>query len=310
MAKPARLAIVGSVNVDLTTYASRVPRAGETIVGDRFESSWGGKGANQAVAARLCGADVCMIARVGEDVFGTGAIDNLASRGIDTSHVRAVPGVSTGVAAIAVEASGDNRIVVVAGANDHLTPADIDAAAPMLAQADCIVLQFEIPQPVVHYTVQFARQHRIRCVVNPAPSQPVDLSRFRGVDYLIPNETEAEALTGMPLRSIDDARACAARLLSHDVGGVIITLGARGALLARAGSIDVWPGFEVSATDTTGAGDAFVGSFAAFLCEGLPERDALARANLYAALSTLNAGAQRSFVRREQFDRKWRQRER
>src|SRR5262249_1747375 len=156
--------------------------------------------------------------------------------------------------------------------------------------------------------VRFARQRGIRCIVNPAPAPArapapgppsaqaralgIDLAAFAGVDYFIPNETEAETLTGVPLRSVDDARTCATALMSQGLAGVIITLGAQGALLARDGRTELLPGYDVSVRDTTGAGDAFVGSFAAFLCEGLPERDALARANLYAALSTMRVGTQ------------------
>jgi ribokinase len=303
-----RIAVVGSANVDLTTFATGFPRAGETILGDRFELGWGGKGANQAVAARLCGADVAMVACVGDDLFGPGTIDNLASHGIDTSHVRRVAGVSTGVAPIVVGPDGGNRIFVVKGANDALSTADIDAAAPLLSRVDCIVLQFEIPLEVVAHTVRVARQRRIRCIVNPAPAQRIDLATFAGVEYFIPNETEAEVLTGLPLRSIEDARACAAALMAHGLPGVIITLGARGALLVRDDRTELLPGYDVRVTDTTGAGDAFVGSFAAFLGEGLPERESIARANLYAALSTLRPGTQKSFVTREQFESEWRRR--
>ncbi len=303
-----RIAVVGSANVDLTTFATRFPRAGETILGDRFELGWGGKGANQAVAARLCGADVAMVACVGDDLFGPGTIDNLASHGIDTSHVRRVSGVSTGVAPIFVDPDGTNRIFVVKGANDALTTADIDAATPLLSHVDSIVLQFEIPLDVVAHTVRLAHHHRIRTIVNPAPAQKIDLSTFAGVDYFIPNETEAEAITGLPLRSIDDARACATHILALGPQAVIITLGAQRALLARDGQTDLLPGYEVPVTDTTGAGDAFVGSFATFHCEGVPEREAIARANLYAALSTMSPGTQKSFATREQFESEWRRR--
>jgi ribokinase len=261
-----------------------------------------------AIASNLAGAAKARTRR------WPGTIDNLASHGIDTTHVRRVPGVSSGVAPIFVEPDGGNRIFVVKGANDALTTADIDAAAPMLADADCLILQFEIPLAVVLHTTRFARQRGIRCIVNPAPAQRIDLSTFAGVDYVIPNETEAEAITGLPLQSIDDARACAVHLRAQGLAGVIITLGARGAMLAGpdlagpdlAGiGPQLLPGYAVSATDTSGAGDAFVGSFATFLCEGLAARDAVARANLYAALSTMRPGTQKSFVKREQFESEW-----
>ena len=305
MTRRSRIVVVGSANVDLTTFSDRFPKAGETIFGDQFDLGWGGKGANQAVAARLCGADVAMVARVGDDLFGPATIKNFESQGIDASHVRVVAGASSGVAPIFVESNGQNRIIVVKGANDRLLPADVDAARPVLETADCIVLQFEIPLETVFHTVRLARERGIRCIVNPAPAQPFDLTALAGVDYFVPNETEAETITGMPVRSVDDARACAAHLVAQGLQRVIITLGDKGALLASGGATELIAPYRVATKDTTGAGDAFVGAFAVFLGEGLSERDAIARANLYAALSTTGVGTQKSFVDRQRFDAEW-----
>ena len=301
--------MVGSANVDLTTFSDRFPKPGETIFGDSFDLGWGGKGANQAVAARLCGAEVAMVARVGEDLFGPATIANFESQGIDASHVRIVAGASSGVAPIFVESNGQNRIIVVKGANDRLLPADVDAAAAVLETADCIVLQFEIPLATVYHTVNFARQRGIRCIVNPAPGQPVDLAALAGVDYFVPNESEAETITGMPVRSVEEAKTCAAHLVKEGVQRVIITLGEKGALVAHAGGAELIAPYRVVTKDTTGAGDAFVGSFAVFLGEGLSERDAIARANLYAALSTTGVGTQKSFVTRQRFEDEWQTRQ-
>jgi ribokinase len=182
MAKRPRIAVVGSANIDLTTFANRFPKPGETIFGDNFDLGFGGKGANQAVAARLCGADVFMVARVGSDLFGPATIENFRKQGIDPTHVRQVEGLSSGVAPIFVEPSGQNRILVVKGANDAVTPAAVDEAADLLKSVDCIVLQFEIPLETVYYTVGFARKHGIRCIVNPAPAQPIDMSRLKDHD--------------------------------------------------------------------------------------------------------------------------------
>jgi ribokinase len=246
-----------------------------------------------------------MVARVGEDLFGPATIANFAKQGIDATHVRIVPGASSGVAPIFVESNGQNRIIVVKGANDRLLPGDVDAAEAVLAAADCIVLQFEIPLETVFHTVRFARQRDIRCIVNPAPGQPLDLAALAGVDYFVPNESEAETIAGMPVRSVDEARACAAHLVRQGLKRVIITLGEKGALVAHDGGADLVPPYRVATKDTTGAGDAFVGSFAVFLGEGHSERDAIARANLYAALSTTGVGTQKSFVTRERFDAEW-----
>lgn len=275
------------------------------MFGSRFDIGFGGKGANQAVAARRCGADVSMVARVGNDLFGTATVRNFESMSIDASHVRVVDGVSSGVAPIFVDPGGQNRIIVVKGANDELTPGDVDEAASLLSQADCIVLQFEVPLETVIHTARFAATHGIRCIVNPAPALPINLKKLAGVDYFIPNETEAEALTGLSLHTDAQIEACARVLLEEGVRRVILTLGPRGALLAGHDAMELVSGFRVDTKDSTGAGDAFIGSFATFLVEGIPEREALSRANLYAALSTTRVGTQKSFCAREEFESAW-----
>lgn len=305
MVKRPRIAVVGSANVDLTVFSEQFPKPGETIFGQRFDLGFGGKGANQAVAARLCGAEVFMVARVGDDLFGPATVKNFENLGIDAVHVRQVSGVSSGVAPIFVDPSGQNRIIVVKGANDALKPADVDAAADMLKAADCIVLQFEIPLETVYYTIKFARKNGIRCILNPAPAQPIDLKALAALDYFVPNESEAEAISGMPVRNLDDAKRCAGALLSRGIRRVIITLGSNGVLLAASDAMEHVPAFTVKSVDSTGAGDAFIGSFATFLCEGLPEREAIKRANLYAGLSTTGVGTQKSFLNRAHFDSEW-----
>jgi len=305
MATRPRIAVVGSANIDLTTFTDRFPNPGETIFGQKFDLGFGGKGANQAVAARLCGADVFMVARVGTDLFGPATIENFKKLGIDAAHVKQVPGLSSGVAPIFVDPKGQNRILVVKGANDAVKPADVDAAADVLKSAGCIVLQFEIPLETVYYTVQFARKHNVRCIVNPAPAQPVDTKALEGLDYFIPNESEAETITGIPVRNADDARKCARKLLDGGIRRVIITLGSNGCLVAGADIEEHVPAFRVDTVDSTGAGDAFIGSFAVFLAEGMSEREALRRANLYAGLSTTNVGTQKSFYDRGRFESEW-----
>jgi ribokinase len=300
-----RIVVVGSANVDLTTFTSQFPRPGETIFASEFHLGFGGKGANQAVAACRFGAAVAMVARVGDDLFGPAYIRNLESCGIDTRRVLVTPGVSTGVAPIFVDSAGQNRILVVKGANGRLLPADVDAAADLLRGAACIVLQLEIPLETVYHTLRFARAHGIPSILNPAPAQPLDLAEVAHADYVIPNETEAEALTGLPVRTVDEAREAASRLLSSGVRRVIVTLGANGALLAGPEGARHVPPVAVQPADTTGAGDAFIGSFACSLAAGCPEAESIARANLYAALSTLSTGTQSSFVSRERFEAEW-----
>jgi ribokinase len=307
-AKQSFVAVVGSANVDLTTFNDVFPRPGETIFGKKFDLGFGGKGANQAVAARLCGANVGMVAKVGSDLFGPATIKNFESQGIDATHVRIAGGVSSGVAPIFVDPSGQNRIIVVKGANDTLSTEDVDAAAPLLRAANTIVMQFEIPLRTVYHTVKFAKANGVRCIVNPAPAQPVDLKELGSADYFIPNESEAETITGMPVHSLDDAKKCAEFLLRQGMRRVVITLGGRGSLVAGPDGMELIPAFKVQAVDTTGAGDAFIGSFAVFLGEGLLEKEALTRANLYAALSTTKVGTQKSFCNRAEFEKEWQNR--
>jgi len=305
MAKRPRIVVVGSANIDLTTFAQQFPKPGETIFGDKFDLGFGGKGANQAVAARLCGADVSMVARVGSDLFGPATIENFRKQGIDTTHVKVVEGVSSGVAPIFVEPNGQNRILVVKGANDAVKPVDVDAAADVLKSADCIVLQFEIPLETVTYTIRSAGKHGIRCILNPAPAQKVETAAIEGLDYFVPNESEAETITGMPVKNVDDAKRCAEKLIAGGIKRVIITLGAKGSLLAGRDGCTHVPAFEVNCVDSTGAGDAFIGSFAVFLGEGMTEMEAVRRANLYAGLSTTAVGTQKSFYERARFEREW-----
>jgi ribokinase len=305
MARRPRIAVVGSANIDLTTFTDVFPKPGETIFGQKFDLGFGGKGANQAVAARLCGADVFMVARVGSDLFGPATIENFKKLGIDTTHVKQVDGLSSGVAPIFVEPNGQNRILVVKGANDALKAADVDAAAEMLKAADCIVLQFEIPLETVYYTIAFARKHGIRCILNPAPAQLVEMGALTDLDYIVPNESEAETVTGLPVRNVDGAKKCAEKLMTGGIRRVIITLGANGSLLAARGVSEHVPAFAVKSIDSSGAGDAFIGSFAVFLAEGVPELEAVRRANLYAGLSTTGVGTQKSFYNRARFDAEW-----
>src|SRR6266853_4671113 len=305
MSKHPRIAVVGSANADVTTFSDQFPKTGETIFGQKFDLGFGGKGANQALASKLCGAEVFMVARVGSDLFGPATIDNFKKLGIDATHVKQIEGVSSGVAPIFVEPNGQNRILVVKGANDLLEPADVDAAANLLKTVDCMVLQFEIPLETVYYSVSFARKNNIRCIVNPAPAQPIDMNALAGLDYFVPNESEAETITGMPVRNVDEAKKCAEKLLSAGVKRVIITLGANGSLLASREAMEHIAAFSVKSVDSTGAGDAFIGSFAVFLGEGLPEREAVRRANLYAGLSTTGVGTQKSFYDRARYDADW-----
>jgi len=213
----------------------------------------------------------------------------------------------------AAQPNPDSMILATVDGSGHpsarvLLCKDIDAAAETLRTADAMVLQFEIPLETIYYAVEFANKNKIRCIVNPAPAQPANLEALRTADYFIPNESEAETITGLPVHSVEEAKLCATALLQKGFARVILTLGSRGSLLATAESAEVFAPFAVTPLDTTGAGDAFIGSFAVFLGEGLPEREALTRANLYAGLSTMQVGTQKSFPTRARFETEWQNR--
>ncbi len=302
--KRSRIGVIGSTNMDLTTTVERMPVWGETVLAKHFETSFGGKGANQAVAAARLGAEVVMVTNLGDDALGLSALSNFQSYGIDTSHVRRIPNQSTGTATILVdESSGDNAILIVAGANGDLSAADVEAAGEALKRCDLILLQLEINLETAYAAIKFGRENGVKTVLNPAPARAsLDMGVIRQASFLIPNETELAILTGMPVESKGEVSAAAQSLVSQGVETVIVTLGARGALLAtREGSRAIAP-VKVQAVDTTGAGDAFIGSFARYFAGGLSLETALAEATRYSAFSVTRHGAQKSYPAEAEFE--------
>ncbi len=302
-AKP-RIGVIGSTNMDLATTVARMPVWGETVLAAHFETSFGGKGSNQAVAAAKLGAEIVMVSNLGDDTLGDSALNNFRSLGIDTRHVRRIPGQSTGTATILVdEASGDNAILIVAGANGDLSPADVGAASEDLKRCDLILLQLEIQLETAYATIRFGRQNGVRTVLNPAPARrDLDMGLVTQASFLIPNETELAILTDMPVESEAEISSAAQSLTRKGVETVIVTLGARGAILATPeGARRIAP-VKVQAVDTTGAGDAFIGSFARYYAAGLSIEAALEKATLYAADSVTRRGAQKSFATEAEFE--------
>ncbi|MDO5620762.1 MAG: ribokinase [Paracoccus sp. (in: a-proteobacteria)] len=297
-----RIAVIGSVNMDMVTFLTRFPAAGETIAAPDFALGFGGKGANQAVAAARLGGDVLMVGAVGDDIFGTDMARNLAAQGVDTRHLRRLTGTPSGVATVLVEPSGENRIIIVAGANGQVAPADIDAAGDDLRGCGLILLQLEVPLPAVYHAIRFAAAHGIPCLLNPAPAHPdLDPLRLAGLTFIAPNQTELALLTGLPVESDDQIAAAAGALLAQGVGQVIVTLGAKGArLFGPEGTVRI-PAHPAQPVDTTGAGDAFIGSFARFWVESHDTTDALTRAARYAAVSVTRRGAQSSYADAAEF---------
>lgn len=296
-----RIAVVGSTNVDLITYVTRMPAPGETLEAPDFRIGCGGKGANQAVAAARLGAEVVMVSKVGDDAFAATSLANFRDNGIDTAHVGRVAGVSSGVAPIFVEPSGENSILIVKGANAHVLPADVDAAADDLASCDLILLQLEIPLETVYHTIRFARARGIETILNPAPAAPLDLDVVTQATFLTPNQTELALLTGLPVGDEAEAIAAARSLVDKGIRTVIVTLGSAGALVVEAGGVSRVAPVKVTPKDTTGAGDAFIGSFARFYAESRDVAASLADAALYAADSVTKPGTQTSYASAAEF---------
>lgn len=286
-----RIAVVGSTMIDLIAYADRVPGPGETLIGQRFQMGFGGKGANQAVMARLLGAEVTMINCLGDDAYGDMTLENFASFGIDTSHVHRVAR-SSGVAPIWVEPDGTNRIIIVPGANHDLTARQAARAIDELSEVAAVVGQLEIPQAVTAAGFAAARHRGAITVLNPAPAAELGPELIAVTDWLTPNEVEFEMLAG---RSAGDDAAL--REYANETGTrLIVTLGDAGCGLVTAeGEVIRIAANRADAIDTTGAGDAFVGAFAFGLAVGLEEVDALRLGNRCAADSVTRAGTQSSF---------------
>lgn len=299
---PPRICVVGSINMDLVVQTPRIPVPGETIIGGPFATHPGGKGANQAVAAGRAGASVVMIGCVGDDEFGRELRAGLDEEGLDTTHVHVAPGVASGIALIAVDAQGQNTIIVAPGANGALSRDDVRDADPAITAADVLLLQLEVPLPVVEQAARLAHHAGVTVMLNPAPAQPLPPDLLALCDYLTPNETEAEALTGILPTDWDTAAQAARRLVDMGASSVIVTLGSRGALLLHEGMVQRQPAFTVNVIDTTAAGDAFVGAFATAIGRGLPAPAALQRAAAAGALATTVPGARPSLPRATAID--------
>ena len=283
----AKIVVVGSFNADLVAYLQRMPRPGETVHGDRFATSAGGKGSNQAVAAARLGAEVTFIGRVGVDVFAELAYEIWDAEGVNRDFVSRDDEVATGVAPILVDSSGENMIVVVLGANSRLRAADIDAARERIAAADVLVTQLEVNLDMVEYALRTAKQLGVATILNPAPAAAIPQSLIDLADYLTPNETELETLSG----SAGDFAAAARQLLTRADQTAVVTLGAQGAQIVNGDDSVTIPTYAVDVVDTTGAGDAFNAGLAVALAEGKSLAEAVRFANAAAALSVTKPGA-------------------
>jgi ribokinase len=293
MQKP--IVVVGSINLDLVVGADRIPQVGETIIGNSFSTFYGGKGANQAVAAAKLGYPVSMVGNVGSDAFGTQLRNGLEEAGVDTTYVNTVEGAS-GVALITTGLRGENNIVVVPGANGHLTPKLLEKAATILEHAGFLLAQLEIPLETVEYLAQFAERHNIPLMLDPAPARELSEKLLRRVTWITPNESETQELLKTNFENGDQrSYAAAERLLDCGVKNVLLKLGSRGCLIAQ-GTLakERVPAFPVSAVDTTAAGDAFNAGFAVGLMRGSTVARSAIFASAVAAISVTRPGAQPS----------------
>jgi len=289
-----KIAVIGSSNTDMIIQTQRIPRPGETILGGRFSIASGGKGANQAVASARAGGDVSFIARVGDDMFGKTAIEGFEKDKINTEHIIIDKNQPSGVAFIFVADDGENSIGVASGANANLSVNDINKTSGIIRSADILLMQLEIPVETVEYAVSLANKHGTKVILNPAPAQALSDSLLQNVFIFTPNETEAEFFTGLKIEKKGDAQKAADVLLKKNINTVIITLGAKGALIATASKKEFVPGFKVNAVDTTAAGDVFNGTLAVAIAEGKELEHATSFANAAAALSVTRLGAQPS----------------
>jgi ribokinase len=297
-----KIVVVGSSNTDMIVQLPHLPKPGETVSGGAFSTAAGGKGANQAVAAARAGANVGLVARVGEDSFGEQAIAGFVGDGIDVSHVTRNPAAPSGVALIFVDDGGENCIAVAPGANATLTPEDVEAAEDLITGAEVVVMQLETPIETVGRAAALAREHGVRVILNPAPARQLSDEILGNVSILTPNESEAELLTGIQVSDDAGAEEAARALSARGVDIVILTLGSRGAYVFESDSGELVPGFEVQVVDTTAAGDVFNGSLAVGLAEGLPLARAVRFANAAAALSVTRLGAQPSAPTRSEIE--------
>ena len=295
-----KIVVVGSSNTDMIVKLPHLPKPGETVIDGSFAMAPGGKGANQAVAAARAGGEVALLTKVGNDQFGSLALEGFRKEGINIDYAAVDSTSPSGVAVIFVDERGENSIGVASGANGEFQPSDLSEALDCISSADILLVQLEIPLPTVEAAIRCAAQTGVRVILNPAPARKLDAEVLRLVSVITPNQAEAEILSDVRLVDDKSLERGAKALLSMGVRAVVITLGERGAYLAEAGHVERIPAFNVKPVDTTAAGDVFNGALAVSIGEGQSLRDAVRFANAAAALSVQKLGAQPSAPRRRE----------
>ena len=296
-----RILVIGSSNTDMTVRSATLPKPGETVLGGDFRMGPGGKGANQAVAARLLGGEVTFVCKLGRDMFGEGASKHYESCGLDTSKILWSDKPS-GVALITVDSKAENSIVVASGANADMTVSDIDSVADIIKSSGILLLQLEIPMDAVVHAAEIAYSAGVQVVLNPAPAAALPAELLKCVSILIPNETEASAISGIDINNFETAAAAAERLKGMGVREVIITMGSRGSVVCD-GDCTFVPAVKVNAVDTTAAGDTFCGGVCVALSEGKGLLDAVKFATAASSIAVQRPGAQDSVPNRCEVDK-------
>jgi ribokinase len=294
----SEILVIGSLNMDLVVQTSRLPQAGETLAGSEFHLIPGGKGANQAVAASRSGAKTHMIGCVGDDAFSEIMLESLRIANVDVKGVSQLSGISTGTATIIVEGGGENRIIIIPGANGRVTNDLVEQKWDLIARSDMVILQHEIPLTTIHSIIKNCQQKQIPVLLNPAPMYPIPMDILAALDTLVVNEAEAAALTGDSIKSFDTAKESARKIMQSGVKTVIITLGENGAILMDNKGYINHPGYKVAVIDTTAAGDTFVGGYSASITEGKSSTKALEYACAASAIAVMRLGAQTSIPTR------------
>jgi ribokinase len=292
--KPSKILVVGSSNTDMVIKTHHFPSPGETILGGQFLMNAGGKGANQAVAAVRLGGMVTFVGKIGNDIFGKQAVQQLEDEGINVEFVSVDPANPSGVALITVDQKGENSIVVASGSNGTLNPADFDIALDELDESGFVLMQLEIPIPTVEHIARIAALKQKKVILNPAPAAELSDELLRNIYLITPNETEAEILTGVKVTDEQSAMKAASALHEKGVEIVIITMGAAGAFLLENGNSQLIKAPKVDAVDTTAAGDTFNGALVVALSEGKTIQESIVFANKAAAISATRIGAQSS----------------
>lgn len=297
-----KIAVIGSLNMDLVVKAERSPESGETLFGQSFQTTPGGKGANQAVAIAKLGHSVAMIGKVGRDMYGSSLIESAKESGVDVSMVGQDPVAPTGIALIIVEESGDNRILIVSGANSEVSNTYVEKYIRIIKDAGFLVLQAELPWDTVKYSLRLANEYQVPSVLNLAPPRLISGETLKSIQHLVVNESEATYLSGITVKDHSTALEACANLIQRGAQTIIVTLGDKGCVLANRDGSKFFPAHNVEVVDTTAAGDAFIGGFVSAMSTSNDLSKSVHYATAVAALTVTRFGAQSSLPNKDEVD--------